>query len=76
MWASFDLRARILHIHYDEPCSWDPQYERYLEQMAKIDKQKRKARMSKRKGKRKKEDESFIRLVEFVSRLKSRRFRD
>jgi hypothetical protein len=65
--------SAMLHIHYDALCSWDPVYKKYLEHLAKLDKQRRKA--STRKIKKKKDDfESLIRLMKFLSRLKSRRY--
>lgn len=68
--------SAYLHVYYDELCSADPQYRRYLEHMAKIDKQKRKARIHTRKRKKDDDFEDMIRLVKVVARLKSRRFRN
>jgi len=72
------VESARLHIYYDEFCSRDPEYRRYLEKMAKSDKQRRKANRSKRRRKKKKDDdfESLIRFIKFVLRLKSGRFHD
>jgi len=57
----------------------DPEYRKFLEKLARLDKQKRKVskrKSKKRKPKKKKEEDlgSLIRFLEFLLRLKSMRF--
>jgi len=74
------LTSAELHLYFDEICSADPEYRRYLENLAELNKQERKSSKKKRKKrkpkKKKKEDDldSLIRFLEFLSRLKSMRF--
>ena len=64
--------AAYLHIHYDELCTWDPEYRKDLEKLAKLDKQKRKKK-KKKKNKVKKKDsewEAFLRFMKFYARIR------
>ena len=69
------FESAYLHIHYDSLCTWDSEYRRYLERLAMHACIARKACTRKRRRKKKGDDfESLIRLMEFVVRLRSKRF--